>query len=118
MQCVEVYLTPKKSSLTNGNIRIFESFESYDCSGYFHCGGLELKKVILTCCCSFSRNNLTVLDVVSVQGQGARGELMINGKRPSGDSVLLFELKQKHLEDCTSMYFIISIDVEGCKTFM
>ena len=62
-------------------------------------------EVFLTRCCSFFpyRNNLTVLDVVSVQGQGARGELMINGKRPSGESVLLFELKQKHLEDCTSM---------------
>ena len=57
---------------------------------------------------SLFRNNLTVLDVVSVQGQGARGELMINGKRPSGDSVLMFELKQKHLEDCASMYFRFS----------
>ena len=27
---------------------------------------------------------------------------MINGKRPSVDSVLLFELKQRHLADCTS----------------
>lgn len=56
-----------------------------------------------------NRNNLTVLDVVTVQGQGARGELMINGKRPSGDNVLLFELKQKHLEDCTSMYFTLTV---------
>jgi hypothetical protein len=34
---------------------------------------------------------------------------MINGKRPSGDSVLLFELKQKHLEDCTSMCLVVSL---------
>ena len=52
----------------------------------------------------FFRNNLTVLDIVTVQGQGARGELMINGKRPSVDSVLLFELKQRHLADCTRKF--------------
>lgn len=50
----------------------------------------------------FFRNNLTVLDVVLVQGQGASGELMIDGRRPGVDSEILFELKQKHLEECTS----------------
>ena len=28
------------------------------------------------------RNNLTVLDGIVVQGQGARGEFTLNGKRP------------------------------------
>ncbi|XP_032238964.2 transmembrane protein 131 isoform X2 [Nematostella vectensis] len=46
------------------------------------------------------RNNLTVVDIVAVQGQGARGEFMLNGRKPGLDSTLLFELKSVHLSEC------------------
>jgi len=46
------------------------------------------------------RNNLTVLELVVIQGQGARGQLKINDKLPSMDSLLLFELQSSHLTDC------------------
>ena len=50
------------------------------------------------------RNNLTVVDAVVVQGQGARGEFTLNGKKPGLHSMLLFELKPSHLSDCHSEY--------------
>ena len=37
-----------------------------------------------------------------VQGQGARGQLTINEKKPGLESLLLFELKASHLNDCNS----------------
>ncbi|XP_031564277.1 transmembrane protein 131-like [Actinia tenebrosa] len=46
------------------------------------------------------RNNLTVLDAVTVQGQGARGEFMLNSKKPGLQSMLLFELRASHLSEC------------------
>ncbi|XP_072040458.1 transmembrane protein 131-like isoform X2 [Amphiura filiformis] len=46
------------------------------------------------------RNNLTVLDAFMVRGHGARGELRMNGKKPSARSSLPFELKESHLVDC------------------
>eukprot|EP00795_Rhopilema_esculentum_P000911 gene911-10667_t len=46
------------------------------------------------------RNNLTILELVVVQGQGARGQLTINEKKPGLESLLLFELKASHLNDC------------------
>lgn len=49
-----------------------------------------------------SRNNLTVLDGIVVQGQGARGEFTLNGKRPGSQSTLLFEIKPSQLTDCHS----------------
>lgn len=48
------------------------------------------------------RNNLTVLDAVTVQGQGAKGEFMLNSKQPGSQSTLLFELRTSHLSDCHS----------------
>ena len=50
------------------------------------------------------RNNLTVVDAVVVQGQGAREEFTLNGKKPGLHSTLLFELKPSHLSDCHSEY--------------
>lgn len=46
------------------------------------------------------RNNLTVLDGIVVQGQGARGEFTLNGQRPGSHSKLLFEIKPIQLADC------------------
>ena len=55
--------------------------------------------------CGFSfRNNLTVLDGIVVQGQGARGEFTLNGQRPGSHSKLLFEIKPVQLADCHSKY--------------
>lgn len=51
---------------------------------------------------SVFRNNLTVLDGIVVQGQGARGEFTLNGKRPGAHSTLLFEIKPSQLVDCHS----------------
>ena len=51
----------------------------------------------------FYRNNLTILDLVVVQGQGAKTNFQINGKAPGGkSSVLLFQIKADHLQDCNS----------------
>lgn len=50
------------------------------------------------------RNNLTVLDGIVVQGQGARGEFTLNGKRPGSHSTLLFEIKPNQLVDCHSKF--------------
>ena len=52
------------------------------------------------------RNNLTILDLVMVQGQGAQTNFNINGNAPGGkSSVLLFEIKPVHLKDCNSKPF-------------
>lgn len=38
-----------------------------------------------------------------VQGQGAKTNFQINGKAPGGkSSVLLFQIKADHLQDCNS----------------
>lgn len=49
----------------------------------------------------FSRNNLTILDAVVLEGQGGRGELKLNNKRP-GVSSLQFDIGEKHLKNCDS----------------
>jgi len=47
------------------------------------------------------RNNLTILDLVVVQGQGAYTNFNINNNPPGGKkSILLFEIKPIHLKDC------------------
>ncbi|XP_047126881.1 transmembrane protein 131 isoform X1 [Hydra vulgaris] len=47
------------------------------------------------------RNNLTVLDLVIVSGQGAQTYFSINGHTPGDkNSILHFEIKPVHLEDC------------------
>lgn len=45
------------------------------------------------------------MELVVIQGQGARGQLKINDKIPGVDSLLLFELKSNHLSDCNSKPF-------------
>lgn len=47
------------------------------------------------------RNNLTILDLVVVHGQGAKTYFKINGKSPgTKSSVLVFQIKADHLKDC------------------
>ncbi|CAG5136465.1 unnamed protein product, partial [Candidula unifasciata] len=46
------------------------------------------------------RNNLTIIDAVVVQGQGRRGEMRFNNKKPGSHSALTFEMTEKHLKNC------------------
>ncbi|XP_052793068.1 transmembrane protein 131-like isoform X2 [Mya arenaria] len=45
------------------------------------------------------RNNLTIIDAVVLEGQGGRGELKLNNKKP-GISSLQFDIAEKHLKYC------------------
>ncbi|KAL3880716.1 hypothetical protein ACJMK2_032934, partial [Sinanodonta woodiana] len=45
------------------------------------------------------RNNLTIIDAIVLQGQGGRGEMKLNNKRP-GSSVLQFDITERHLKNC------------------
>lgn len=56
------------------------------------------------------RNNLTILDLVVVQGQGAYTNFNINNNPPGGKkSILLFEIKPIHLKDCNSKQILIEV---------
>lgn len=46
------------------------------------------------------RNNLTIIDAVVVQGQGRKGEMRFNNKKPGSHAALTFELTEKHLKNC------------------
>ncbi|XP_035282207.1 transmembrane protein 131-like isoform X1 [Anguilla anguilla] len=46
------------------------------------------------------RNNLTVLDMVTVKGHGAREMLRVGGKLPGGGASLRFSVPQSTLMDC------------------
>ncbi|XP_005095325.1 transmembrane protein 131 isoform X2 [Aplysia californica] len=46
------------------------------------------------------RNNLTIIDAVVVQGQGRKGEMRFNNKKPGSHSALTFEMTEKHLKNC------------------
>ncbi|KAH9505685.1 hypothetical protein Btru_055497, partial [Bulinus truncatus] len=46
------------------------------------------------------RNNLTIIDAVVVQGQGRKGDMRFNNKKPGSHSALTFELTEKHLKNC------------------
>ena len=56
--------------------------------------------------CYFLRNNLTIIDAVVVQGQGRRGEMKFNDKKPGSHRALTFEMTEKHLKNCDSEYCI------------
>ncbi|XP_042178755.1 transmembrane protein 131 isoform X1 [Oncorhynchus tshawytscha] len=47
------------------------------------------------------RNNLTVIDVIVVRGQGTTGSLQVAGKVPGPDSSLRFQMTEALLKDCT-----------------
>lgn len=50
------------------------------------------------------RNNLTILDVVLVHGQGGRGEMRFSNKKVGSAMPLLFDMTEKHLKSCDSKY--------------
>ncbi|XP_044144413.1 transmembrane protein 131 isoform X2 [Bufo gargarizans] len=47
------------------------------------------------------RNNLTVVDVISVKGQGANENIKIGGKPPGPGSSLRFKITEAFLKECT-----------------
>ncbi len=62
------------------------------------------------CYHGYCRNNLTVLDVVAVQGSGGRGELRFSNRKMSGATPPLgFELNEKHLKNCDSEFIVIVV---------
>ncbi|GIY37241.1 transmembrane protein 131 [Caerostris darwini] len=51
------------------------------------------------------RNNLTVMDALLVYGQGGYGQIKFGNIPPGSDSMLMFELTERHLKDCGSTKF-------------
>ena len=49
------------------------------------------------------RNNLTIIDVLVLEGQGGRGEMKLNNRKP-GASTLQFDIAEKHLKNCDSKW--------------
>lgn len=45
------------------------------------------------------RNNLTIIDILVLEGQGGRGEMKLNNRKP-GASTLQFDIAEKHLKNC------------------
>ena len=52
------------------------------------------------CLCSVHRNNLTMLDVVLLEGSGGVGQLKFGNRKPGSTTALFFEIGEKHLKDC------------------
>ncbi|XP_044255531.1 transmembrane protein 131 [Tribolium madens] len=48
----------------------------------------------------FIRNNLTILEVVKLLGQGAHPQFKFGNRKPGSVQPLSFELTEKHLKDC------------------
>jgi hypothetical protein len=46
------------------------------------------------------RNNLTIIDTIVVQGQGASGDLKFSNRKPGSQKPLTFEMTEKHLKSC------------------
>lgn len=49
------------------------------------------------------RNNLTVMEIVSLYGRGGKSELRIGSRAPSSLHPLLFEIKEAHLKECENI---------------
>lgn len=48
----------------------------------------------------YIRNNLTMLEVIRLSGQGASPNFRFGNRKPGSTMPLLFELTEKHLKDC------------------
>ncbi|XP_076294204.1 transmembrane protein 131 [Lasioglossum baleicum] len=48
----------------------------------------------------YIRNNMTILEVLRVMGQGANAQFRFGNRKPGSTTPLLFELADKHLKDC------------------
>ena len=51
-----------------------------------------------------SRNNLTILDALTLRGYGAAVKLLFGGKEPGTSSALLFEYTEASLIQCHSEF--------------
>ncbi|KAF4522088.1 hypothetical protein B566_EDAN004073 [Ephemera danica] len=49
----------------------------------------------------YIRNNLTVLEVLRVSGQGAMAQFKFGNRKPGSATPLQFDLSEKHLKDCS-----------------
>lgn len=49
----------------------------------------------------FVRSNLTIIEVVELQGQGAFAQLKFGNRKPGSENPLAFEITEKHLKDCS-----------------
>ncbi|XP_015437161.1 PREDICTED: transmembrane protein 131 [Dufourea novaeangliae] len=48
----------------------------------------------------YIRNNMTILEVLRIMGQGANAQFRFGNRKPGSTTPLLFELADKHLKDC------------------
>lgn len=48
----------------------------------------------------YIRNNLTMLEIIRLTGQGASPNFKFGNRKPGSNMPLLFELTEKHLKDC------------------
>ncbi|XP_043261221.1 transmembrane protein 131 isoform X2 [Colletes gigas] len=55
---------------------------------------------ILSSALLYIRNNMTILEVLRVMGQGATAQFRFGNRKPGSTTPLLFELADKHLKDC------------------
>uniref|UniRef100_A0A673WJY2 Transmembrane protein 131 n=1 Tax=Salmo trutta TaxID=8032 RepID=A0A673WJY2_SALTR len=56
------------------------------------------------------RNNLTVIDVIVVHGQGTTGSLQVAGTPPGPGSSLLFQMTEASLKDCTESELLLPVE--------
>jgi len=54
------------------------------------------------------RNNLTIIDVVTMQGQGGYGELRFSSRKPGSQKPLVFEMSDKQLKQCDSKFHYLT----------
>lgn len=47
------------------------------------------------------------MDALLVHGQGGHGQIKFGNISPGSDSVLLFELTDRHLKDCDSKFYLL-----------
>lgn len=67
--------------------------------------------VMSVCESLFSRNNLTVFDMVTLQGYGARELLRVGGKLPGPGTSLRFNVPQSTLMECRDGELLLNFDI-------
>lgn len=61
---------------------------------------VTLLRCLFVCVCSLCRNNLTVIDMIGVEGFGARELLKVGGRLPGTGGSLRFKVPESTLMDC------------------
>lgn len=52
-----------------------------------------------------------MLETVRLSGTGAYAQFKFGNRKPGSSAALMFELAEKHLKDCESMYCLLSFVV-------